>query len=185
MISYPTAVALVLALLPALGVRAAEPSLPPAPRTHAPGQCLPAGAAFFKASLRGALSADLDWSAAQLQCDGGERPEGKGLRLSIAGPLAGAEGGAPRRLRFVFGIDTTAGHSGLPTNLTLLVEGEGQVFATRGDVRCTTDSLQRDGHDTPGRVDVRGFCTGPATSLDGSQRVLLSRFDFSARLSQE
>lgn len=177
--------AVAVALLLAMDAQAAEPSLPPAPRSHAPGQCLPDGAAFFKASLRGALSADLDWSAAQLQCDGGERPEGKGLRISIAGPLTSAEGVAPRRVRFVFGIDTTAGHSGLPTNLTLLVEGEGQVFATRGDVRCTTDSLQRDSHGTPGRVDVRGFCTSPATSLDGSQRVLLSRFDFSARLSQE
>lgn len=174
-----------LTLLLAMGARAGEPSLPSAPRSHAPGQCLPAGAAFFKASLRGALSADLDWPADQLHCDGGERPEGKGLRISIAGPLAAVAGAAPRRLRFVFGIDTAAGRSGLPTNLTLLVEGEGLVFATRGDVRCTTDSLQRDSLDTPGRVDVRGFCTSPATSLDGSQRVLLSRFDFSARLSQE
>jgi len=177
------AVTLVTLLSPLAGAQVPAATAPP--KATAVGACLPDQQAFLRATLRGALSADLDWHSEVLQCDGSARPEGKGLRISIAGPLTGPAGSPARRLRFVFGIDTSSGRSGLPTNVTLIIEGEGLLFATRGDARCTTDTLQRDAHDTPGRLDVRGFCTSPAVSFDGSQRLLLSSFDFSARLSQE
>lgn len=182
---FATLATTALALLACPCGTAQIPAAAAPPKASAVGDCLPGGVAVLRATLRGALIADLNWHSDVLQCDGSARPEGKGLRISIAGPLSGPPGSPPRRLRFVFGIDTTAGASGLPTNLTVIVEGEGLLFATRGDARCTTDTLQRDAQQTTGRLDARGFCTSPAVSVDGTQRLLLSSFDFSARLSQE
>ena len=155
--------------------------------------CL-AGGGYLRATLRGAINADLDWRGANISCEGSTRPDGTGLRLTIAGPLTDphAGGAPPRRLRFVFGIDAT-GPDGpdhaLATNVTAIVEGEQQLFATLGDDKCTTDSLR---HATPDatqpshqRVDVRGFCTGPASTIDGAARLLLSSFDFATALTTE
>ncbi len=154
--------------------------------------CLPGSGAFLRATLRGALNADIDWHEAQVSCEGSARPDGRGLRITLAGPLPAAPGLAPRRLRFVFGIDTPGpggSDQALPTNLTVILEGEQQLFATRGDDKCTTDRLQRSelpaGASGAAQVEARGFCTSPASSLDGSARLLVSTFDFSASLSTE
>jgi hypothetical protein len=184
--------ALVLAL--ATGACAQSPPDTAAPATPAPAMgCLAAGDGNLQARLRGALVADLDWRNAQMQCEGGMRPDGQGLRVTIAGPLpAGAlpaTAAAPAPLlRFIFGIDLHDAASGaaqvLPTNLTVIVEGGQQLYATRGDDKCAVESLQR----TPlaassgklERVQVRGYCTGPAADLDGNVRVLVPTFAFTA-----
>ena len=143
--------------------------------------CAPGGQAYLRARLRGAIEADLDWRDAEMSCEGGLRPDGSGLRLAIAGPLKTSG----QKLRFVFGIDTVRkdGHeTNAATNLTLIVEGAQQLYATLGNDKCTTDTLERGaiGSDTASRqpVLVRGFCTGPAATMDGGSRVLVERFDF-------
>jgi hypothetical protein len=179
-----------LLLLPALACaalgtlpRAAQAATPvPAPK---PGGCLPGGDGYLRARVRGALVLDLAWSDAQMQCEGGTRPDGNGLRVSIAGPLQG--GG--RRLHFVFGI--AGAQEGVDaqeraTNLTLIFEGEQRIFATRGDARCTVDELHQrrigelGGARRSWRIEARGFCIGPANALQGDARVLLTRFDFAS-----
>ena len=86
------------------------------------------------------MNLDVNWHNAELQCEGGPRPDGSGLRVAFAGP-AHADG---RRLRLVFGVDAVhegrAGHA-LPTNLTVIFEGEDRLFATRGDDHCTVMSV--------------------------------------------
>src|SRR5688572_14804807 len=97
-----------------------------------PRGCLPAGNGYLRAKIRGAMNLDVNWKDAELECDGGARPDGNGIRLSFAGPLQ-ADG---RRLRMVFGVTNAAeGDAGtaLPTNLTVIFEGEKRLFATRGD----------------------------------------------------
>ena len=172
-----------------IGCSAAEPT--PAAKQEA-NACLPGSGAFLRATLRGALNADIDWRDAQLSCEGSARPDGRGLRITLAGPLPAAPGAAPRRLRFVFGIDTPGPggtEQALPTNLTVILEGEQQLFATRGDDKCTTDRLHRSdaapGATRPTQVEARGFCTSPASTLDGSARLLVSTFDFATSLSTE
>lgn len=172
-----------------------SPVAPPAtPAAPAPAPaCLADGSAYLRASLRGAVTADLQWREARLSCDGGLRPDGSGLRVSLAGPWSSADGAAPQQLRFVFGIDLPAGQmqgKALPTNVTLIIEGAAQLFATRGDDKCTTDQLLRipladTGQGKASRIEARGFCTGPATSLDGTQRLLLTTFEFTTRLIEE
>ncbi|GAC1456858.1 MAG: hypothetical protein PVSMB6_15080 [Steroidobacteraceae bacterium] len=148
----------------------------------APG-CLAAGNGYLRARIRGALDLDLAWRNAELECEGGPRPDGSGLRITFAGPQH-KDG---RRTRLVFGIESVReGQAGreLPTNLTIIFEGEERLFATRGDSRCTIDALSQErvgalgGGARTWRVVARGFCVDPASTLDNSARIMVSRFDF-------
>lgn len=152
--------------------------------------CLPAGNGYLRARVGGALNLDINWRDADLECEGSARPDGSGIRLSFAGP-ARSDG---RRTRMVFGIGKATegkpGH-GLPTNVTVIFEGETRLFATRGDDRCTVDDLEQERIGELGgpvrsyRVIGRGFCTEPATDLKGEERIVLSRFDFAGRTTFE
>lgn len=152
----------------------------------ASGSCLDGG--YLLARVRGALTLDLSWRGAEMECDGGLRPDGRGVRVAIAGP----ERTTGRRLRFVFGISNTReGESGrgLPANVTLIFEGEQRLFATRGDDKCTVDELRQErigalgGPSRTWRIVARGFCTSPAASTTREERILVSRFDFSGRVT--
>jgi hypothetical protein len=152
--------------------------------------CVETGDGFLRARLRGALNLDLAWQNAEMQCDGGARPDDRGLRVTIAGPQQ-ANG---RRLRFVFGIAQTAEGAQVhnrPANVTLIFEGEQRLFATRGDDKCTMDELRQDRIGAPGgsprrwRVSGRGFCIAPATALPSGERLLVTRFDFTSVVSYE
>ncbi len=177
------AAALVLAAVPAFATASVDPAAP------AGGACLPDGSGYLRARLSDALTANLDWHGAELECEGGMRPDGRGLRVSFAGPLRA--GGTAHRLRFIFGVETTGqGRSGhaLPANVTLILEGERQIFSTRGDDKCTVDALRqaplaRTPRRRDYRVEARGFCVAPAASLTSPARVLVSRFDFVGRIS--
>lgn len=182
--------ALLAVALPALVLadpplhKAAAPAAAPAPR------CLASGDAFLRARMRGALDLDVNWKDAQVECTGGARPDGRGLRVSLAGPLQ-SDG---RRLRFVFGLANAkpgVDAKQVPANLTLIFEGERRVFATRGDDKCTIDELrqQRTGalgaRFTSWRVEARGFCYEPAATLTGDARLLVTSFDFAGRIDIE
>ena len=150
--------------------------------THTKG-CLPSGDGYLRARIRGALNLDIDWHDADIECDGGARPSGNGIRVSFAGPLK-SDG---RRLRMVFGVgDVKEGVAGkeLPTNLTVIFEGENRLFTTQGQDRCTVDQLEQQrvgalgGSRRTYRIVARGFCVAPASALDGAGQILVSRFDF-------
>jgi hypothetical protein len=188
MVQRSSAAALVAAacVFGVAGVVASTPAAKPSVKST-PAGCFAAGDGYLRARLRGALSLDLNWQDAQMQCDGGPRPSGNGVRVSIGGPLR-ADG---RRIRMVFGIaGVTEGRGGeaLRTNVTILFEGEKRIFATQGDDKCTVDSLTQQRVESLGtgraiyRVEARGFCLGPATSLSREERVFLTSFDFAGRV---
>lgn len=188
----------------------ATPSNAPARPAEGPNGCLRAGNGFLRAKIRGAINLDLDWHNAEMECEGGARPNNSGVRVSFAGPQT-SDG---RRLRMVFGVGSaTEGRSGraLPTNLTVIFEGEQRLFATRGQDRCTVDQLAQERVGEPVdppkhesahhyehsveephlggravrtyRIVAHGFCIAPASSLDNSARILVSSFDFAGRVS--
>jgi hypothetical protein len=171
-----------LACLAMLLGASASHSAAPAPNAKGHG-CLPTGNGYLRARIRGAMNLDVNWHDADMQCEGGPRPDGSGLRVAFAGPRH-ADG---RRLRLVFGVDSAregrAGHE-LPTNLTVIFEGEGRLFATRGDDHCTVDDLRQERVGALGggvrswRIVARGFCIAPASSLSSDARILVSSFDF-------
>jgi len=154
-------------------------------------ECLAAGGGYLRMKIRGALRLDVDLHNSELECDGGARPDGSGIRVSFAGPLR-SDG---RRMRMVFGITGAAeGSSGRerPTNLTVIFEGEGRMFATRGDDKCTTDDLRQErvgalaGATRSYRVIARGFCISPISALNNnSDTILVTSFDFAGRVTYE
>ena len=167
----------------------ASPPAKPAAETAAntTAGCFAVGGGYLRARMRGALDLDLNWKNEEMLCEGGPRPAGNGVRVSIGGP-ARADG---HRLRLVFGIagiGEGGGGQALRTNLTILFEGEQRIFATQGDDKCTIDSLTQERVEVLGpgravyRVVARGFCLGPATSLSRNERVLLTSFDFAGRV---
>ena len=148
------------------------------------------GNGYLRARIRGALNLDINWKNAEMECEGGARPDGSGIRVSFAGPKS-SDG---RRLRMVFGVGSAAeGRQGyaLPTNLTVIFEGEKRLFATRGEDKCTVDRLQQERVGDPGspnrsyRVVARGFCVAPASAIDGEERIVVQRFDFAGRVTFE
>jgi hypothetical protein len=150
--------------------------------------CLPSGDGFLRARIRGALNLDIDWHNAELECEGAARPNGSGIRLSFAGPIHG-DG---RRLRMVFGVADAAegnGGSALPTNLTVIFEGEKRLFATRGEDRCTVDKLKQErvgalgGPTRSYRVVARGFCIEPVSTVSGNERIVVNSFDFAGHVT--
>lgn len=161
----------------------------PSPAAATPGtHCLADRSGLLSARLRGALDAKLDWRDAELECTGGARPDGSGIRVSIAGPLD-ASG---QRLRLVFGLAAkpgTARAANVPTNLTVIQEGAQRLFSTRGDDKCQSELLTQQPEDAAHpqvlRVTARGYCIGAAATLDGRQQLWLERFDFSARIDTE
>jgi hypothetical protein len=170
-----------------LGTNACAPD-PDPPQPHGSAEaagCLPGGDGSFEADVRGALTADLRWNNADMQCDGSPHPDGRSIRVTIAGPLSGTT----TRLRFIFGIDLHDAASGVaqafPTNLTVLVEGGQQLYATRGHDKCAVETLQRTplpGNGRLDRVKVRGYCIDPASDIAGTARLLVPTFSFTALL---
>jgi hypothetical protein len=183
----------VVAIAAILATPAATSAPPPtgaalAPPAEDPQGCLHTGNGFLRARIRGAYNLDIDWHNAEMQCEGGPRPNNSGVRVSFAGPKT-SDG---RRLRMVFGVGTAReGRAGsaLPTNLTVIFEGEERLFATRGEDRCTVDRLAQERIGELGgplrtyRIVAHGFCVSPASSLDGATRILVSTFDFAGRVT--
>jgi hypothetical protein len=167
---------------PAAPAAPAAPGAQPAPSAAAHG-CLPTGNGYLRARIRGAFNLDIDWRNAQIECAGRPREDGSGIIVSFAGPRR-ADG---RRLRMVFGVGTAregrGGHD-LPTNLTVIVEGGQRLYTTRGDDHCTVDTLNQQRLQAQPRaprsyrIVARGFCVAPASTLNNSERILVSSFDF-------
>ena len=104
------------------------------------------------------------------------------MRLSFSSVAPGAG----TKLRLVFGIAAPPGISrlaNLPTNITVIVEGGNRLYATQGDDKCQVDSLVQQPLDAAAgqhayRIAARGYCVDPASTLDGSGRLYINRFDF-------
>jgi hypothetical protein len=175
------AVVMALALLLGNGGCSAAMPLPDAASSppNAAASGLPGERGFFQASLRGALDLKPDWRGAQLQCEGGVRPDARGLRLSFSSILPNSR----HTLRVVFGIAAPPGAlraRDVPVNVTIIVEGENRIYSTLGDDKCTVAALvqERLPQSRLYRVAARGFCTGPAVAVGGSEQLYVDRFDF-------
>jgi hypothetical protein len=191
---FNTALITLVVASPAVPQTPAAPANPlsglPAAGAKSGHGCLASGDGYLRARIRGALQLDVSLHNAELECDGGPRPDGSGIRVSFAGP-ARSDG---RRLRMVFGVaNTTEGIMGreLPTNLTVIFEGEERMFATRGDDKCTVDEFKQERMGALGgpirsyRVIARGFCIAPVKALNSEQTILVYSFDFTGNVTFE
>ncbi len=146
--------------------------------------------AYLEARLAGAIDAEVHWQAADMQCEGMRRPDGRGLRVTFTGAV-GSE-----RLTLVFGAPQLAEGSSahaVPVNLTVIREGS-TLYGTRGDDKCVFDDVRQAalpalaGQATVRRwrIEARGFCLEPARAVAGGRdAILVSRFDFRGQLAWE
>jgi hypothetical protein len=156
-----------------------------------PAGCLPGERGYFQATLRGALSGLVDWRGAALNCQGGERSQARGVRLSLQGTAPGGD-----RLRINIGIAAAPGASPrepVPASVTVIVEGAQRIFATGDDTHCAVEALRQERLPTElsasganaWRVAARGYCIDPLPALQAAggaagERLYLERFDFAA-----
>jgi len=147
---------------------------------------LPEGGGFLRARLTGAIKAELNWSNHDTECSGATRPSG-GVRMR----LSHAFGKEEQRLVLVFGIPGLregVDARELPVNITLIREGAGQFFGTRGDDKCLIDRLHQEAlagipkRNRRYRITASGFCTQPARAVVGEGFILITRFDFAGRV---
>jgi hypothetical protein len=187
-----TAVAITLATVGPAGARQLPQAVLPAASLGGP--CLLSGRAYLRARIRGAVRLDVDLHGPRLSCEGEPRFDGSGIRVGFEGRVG------KRRVRMVFGIDgAREGRPGreLPTNLTVIFEGERRLFATQGDGNCTVDRLRQtrivevEGPRPAPRaaaqprsylITAHGFCIAPANDVLGKQRILVTTFDFAGRV---
>jgi hypothetical protein len=150
----------------------------PTAAPSSPASCTPAPEGSLLARLDGEIEAEIRWDSDVGHCLGGVRPKGDGVRLLYRGTTTGA---GP--LLIVFGLaPLRAGESArnVPANLTVVREGAGRFYATRGADKCAFDEVRQVPlEDAPDRyrLEGRGYCTQPARALDGDGAVLVSRFD--------
>ncbi len=148
--------------------------------------CLPDGSGYVRARLKGSIERELDWGNAGTGCTGAVRPTDGGIRVRFTRALDEAT-----QLVLVFGIaNLTEGKAAaaLPVNVTVIREGSGEFYSTRGDDKCTLDRIAQTplvgipNRSRTYRIEARGFCIGPARSLNDSGSILISRFDFAGRV---
>jgi hypothetical protein len=151
---------------------------PAADPAAAEALCLPADEGSLTTKIQGAIEAEIAWGRETPQCRGGVRPEGDGVRLLYKGRTPDGDsllvvlGLAPLRLG--------ESSNNVPVNLTLVREGAGEFFATRGSDKCALDEVRQTalpGQTRRFRLEGRGYCTQPARSVGGSGSVFVSRFD--------
>jgi hypothetical protein len=148
--------------------------------------CMMEGGGFLRAKLSGSMKSELNWGNDDTECSGATRPNG-GVRMRFAHAF-GNEG---QRLTLVFGIpglQEGVDARALPVNLTIIREGAGEFYGTRGDDKCTIDKLHQEAiagiplRNRRYRIIASGFCTKPARAIAGNGSVLVTRFDFSGRV---
>jgi hypothetical protein len=140
--------------------------------------------AQVRVELFGGIQETLDWQADTLTCAGMPRPEGRGARLRLSGPVG------DRTVAFILGVpDLRQGDTGkeLPTNVTLIEEGTGRFFATPDTSGCWTDI---DSHDPVAeesvseyRISGTLYCVSPLAELNGGSSITFTELKFASRLN--
>lgn len=133
----------------------------------------------FETELFGALEGSVSWSGAALACEGMPRPEERGARLRFSGSTAGID------LAFLISLpDLEAGSiaAELPSNVTLIEEGDGRFFSTSDLDSCWSDLELNEPFDDAGRrYRVAGtlYCIAPLAEVNGDASVTIEEAGFS------
>lgn len=137
---------------------------------------------YLTTELFGAIQAELQWSAAELECEGMARPDGEGARLRFAGAFDG------RRIAIIIALpELRRGITGkeLATTVTVIEEGSGRFFSTADQDICWTDVAELQTVDeSNGRYRISGqlYCVAPLTQVNGGSDILVRDLEFRGQL---
>ncbi|MDJ0750426.1 MAG: hypothetical protein QNJ11_13150 [Woeseiaceae bacterium] len=136
-------------------------------------------AGYLRATLTGALNAELEWTDTALRCESMRRPDDRGVRLRFSGRVGG------ERLAIIISMpELDPGETGAEFDsvITLTVEGSGRFFTTPNLGTCWTDI----GENSPDKEDggpyvVAGSltCVGPLGEFNGDAYVDIRDLRFS------
>ena len=171
-----------------IGLAAAFAGCDKAPEPEAASGLLPAAPApakgcgdsgYLETSLYGALVGDIDWSGDALDCEGMRRPDDAGARLRFAGPIGDV------RLAIIIAIPSLLPDEAeleLPSNVTLIEEGDGRFFGTAGNEICWTDVIEQEPLADDAYVHrLQGtlYCIAPVPEINGEGSVSVDELNFS------
>jgi hypothetical protein len=136
----------------------------------------------LKTVVFGAISAEIDWGATEVACEGMPRPRDEGARLRFAGQLRDPD----QAIAFIIGLpDLERGATGkeLATNATLILEGNGRFFSTAVEDACWTD-ITRQEPLRENRYAISGsmYCIAPLAEVNGDSSVTIEELVFSGLL---
>ena len=133
---------------------------------------------FLSTTLYGAIATTLEWTATELACEGMPRPDDEGARLRFAGR------DGDRQLAIIIALPALESGSTadeIPSNVTLIEEGNGRFFSTPDLNNCWTDitSVTPLGESTS-QYAVGGtlYCLQPLAEVNGASSVSLSELQF-------
>jgi hypothetical protein len=137
---------------------------------------------YVRGQLYGAVQTSLDWSGADMLCDGMSRPQGRGIRLVFSGPRGEDEAG----LVIVVGLEEAElgiDKGELTANVTIIDRGTGMFYSTQQVPRCwsqITSQLMLSGTaEETWRLDGRLYCASALAALTGPGSVTLDELEYS------
>ncbi len=142
---------------------------------------------WLRASLSGAIAAEIDWQDAALRCESMPRPDDRGVRLRLSGEIGN------ERLAVIVAIpDLAAGVTGpeFDAIVTITVDGSGRFFSTPNLGSCWADvQTNAELESAAGVYNVASelSCVAPLGEFNGSAFVDIRGLAFSgiARWSEE
>jgi len=137
--------------------------------------------AYLSGTVYGAVNREIEWRGTDMQCEGGSRPGGGGIRLVFAAPDTVDQD----RLVFVIGISGTVAEltdAERTANVTVIDESSGRFFSSGGQERCWTTVASVDGDGTRYRIGGEVYCAGSLPSLSDGSSISLRDFRYSGRL---
>ncbi len=143
--------------------------------------------ASLTVGLYGGIRADVNWSAASLECSGMPRPNGEGARLRFSG-LIGLDSEA-RRIAIIIGLPNLKRGEAVhetPANVTIFEEDTGRFYSSSAASFCLTDINEHAQNASGGQDNylISGvlYCVAPLAELKGSGGVTLTDLNFFGQL---
>ena len=172
-----TAAIAILVIGMMVACKAQDESVPPVAVVPVKSGCGTVGT--VEAALFGSIETDIRWSAADMQCDSMQRPNGEGLRLRFAGDVSGE---VLAIIIAIPGLKPDEIGIELPSNVTANVEGSGRFFSTPNLDSCWTEMSSQ--KPVTGNAHARAIagtllCVTPLGEINGDAAVSIPKLSFS------
>lgn len=154
-------------------------------QTDEPQACLLDKTGYISVEIYGSLASKIDLKGDKLRCLGKLDALNNHSRLAFfTGPYS-----AGINLVFVVGlqdINNQVNQPGVPSNLTVLNQNNGQFFSTQGLGRCWTDLTltQLHSREAPAyRAEGELYCSSAIAQIQGPGSITINNFHFAGGLA--
>jgi hypothetical protein len=141
---------------------------------------------YLSTELFGALAGEIEWAAADFECEGMPRPDGAGARLRFAGFV-----NDEHKIAFIIALpELRRGEVGTEykSKVTVIEEGVGRFFSTGDNDICWTDIVEfQEVDESVSKLTVTGtlYCVAPLVEINGDSDITFGDFNFRGQLDWE